>query len=88
MRENRKKHTELTDEARKKANARSYVHVYVKRGNISKKPCFFCGATERIEAHHPDYDRPTEVVWLCKTCHHSLHLGHLMLSDVNLRPYA
>ena len=28
----------------------------------------------RPEAHHPDYSKPLEVMWLCKRCHTDLHL--------------
>lgn len=27
------------------------------------------------EAHHPDYSRPLDVVWLCKSHHKCAHLG-------------
>lgn len=72
MRNNRPKHCELPEEARKKANARSYLHVYVKRGKVDKKPCEVCGC-ERSEAHHEDYSKPLQVHWLCRDHHLQLH---------------
>jgi hypothetical protein len=36
--------------------------------------CSKCGTTRRmIQGHHPDYDKPLEVVWLCTRCHHLVH---------------
>lgn len=72
MRNNRPKHSELPEPARMKANARAYLKVYVKRGKIEKMPCEDCGS-ERSEAHHPDYNKPLEVVWLCREHHLELH---------------
>lgn len=72
MRETRPKHSELKPNARKKATARAYTNVYVKRGVIKKTPCFKCG-DEKVEAHHHDYDKPLEVTWLCRKCHLELH---------------
>jgi hypothetical protein len=37
-----------------------------------------CGAT-KTEAHHTDYSRPLDVVWLCKHCHRLLHNGKIDL---------
>ena len=74
MRQNRKKLSELDPEAKKRANARSYLHVYVRKGKVAKKPCEVCG-NENSEAHHPDYDKPLEVRWLCRDHHLELHNG-------------
>jgi hypothetical protein len=34
--------------------------------------CVECGAP-RAHAHHPDYSKPLNVVWLCRTCHSVAH---------------
>ena len=43
----------------------------IKNGKIMKQPCFVCG--KKAEAHHPDYSRPLDVVWLCPTHHKEVH---------------
>ena len=68
----RKKHLELTEEQRMKQNARSYLHVYVKRGKILKLSCEKCG-NPKSEAHHHDYSKPLEVTWFCRKCHMDHH---------------
>lgn len=40
----------------------------VHEGRIEKGPCTRCGAGD-AEAHHEDYSKPLEVVWLCRPCH-------------------
>jgi len=65
---NRKNHSELTDLQKLKANARSYLHVYIKRGKIIKTNCIVCDNSQ-VEAHHHDYNKPLEVVWFCRKCH-------------------
>ena len=68
----RKKHSELTDLQKMKANARSYLHVYIKRGKIIKTNCIICNSPD-VEAHHHDYAKPLEVVWFCRKCHLEHH---------------
>src|SRR4051812_22414480 len=63
----------LTPEQRRRMNARSYVHVYVKRGKIEKRPCFICLTTKSIECHHEDYSMPLKTLWLC-------HRHHVMVT--------
>ena len=41
-------------------------------GRLVKKPCERCGS-ENSRAHHEDYDKPLDVVWLCPACHLARH---------------
>lgn len=71
MREWRKTHP-LTPAQKKKDTARSYANVYKRRGKLVKIPCESCGSP-RSQMHHEDYDRPLDVIWLCRPCHMRLH---------------
>lgn len=59
------------DKLRNKQNARSLLNWYLKKGKISKVQCY-CG-NKKTEAHHPDYSKPLEVIWLCRKHHSLLH---------------
>lgn len=61
----------MTREQRFRSNARSYLHVYLKRGQIVRQPCEACG--DVAQPHHPDYSKPLQVRWLCKFHHQELH---------------
>lgn len=57
-----------------KARARDLVQKAIKSGRLTRPAtCGRCGAGARIEAHHPDYSKPLDVVWLCDPCHSSEH---------------
>jgi hypothetical protein len=43
---------------------------------LRKSFCEFCGGKENLQAHHPDYNKPKEVITLCKECHLRLHNVH------------
>ncbi len=72
MRATRPRHSQLKEEARKKANARAYTHEYIKRGKIIKLPCCICG-NNKVEAHHEDYNKPLEIIWYCRRHHLEYH---------------
>jgi hypothetical protein len=36
--------------------------------------CSACNKKSKTEAHHHDYSKPLEVVWLCRGCHIGLHV--------------
>ena len=52
-------------------NAHSKVYRAMKNGVLIRQPCFICG--DKSEAHHPDYSRPLDVVWLCPSHHKQAH---------------
>ena len=53
-------------------------------GRIAKATtCEVCGNGGRLEKHHPNYDEPLLVVFLCPACHRGVHHG-----KVNLTPGA
>ena len=62
----------LTGEARRRANARSYAKVYLRRGKLKRQPCEMCGVAV-VQMHHDDYSKPLAVRWLCRACHLGLH---------------
>ena len=35
--------------------------------------CVLCCKIGRVEAHHEDYGKPLDVVWLCRACHLAEH---------------
>jgi len=55
----------------KRRAAQIAVGNAVRDGRLKKLPCFVCG--EKAEAHHPDYDRPLDVMWLCPPHHKQAH---------------
>ena len=56
---------------REKHRARQRVAYHLRAGNIQKPDtCSECGGTQpRIEAHHSDYTKPLDIIWLCTPCH-------------------
>ena len=60
----------------KQRKAHYLVNRAIVSGELSPQPCEVCGTEERIEAHHPDYDRPLDVMWLCARHHGEWHRTH------------
>lgn len=52
-------------------SAQNKVWAALRSGKLQKQPCWECGSA--AEAHHPDYSRPLDVVWLCSTHHKQAH---------------
>jgi len=61
--------------------ARTAVGNALRDGRLVRQPCKICGNPES-EAHHPDYSKPLEVVWLCKACHAAEHQKSKEKQDV------
>ena len=53
-----------------KVQARNKVHYHIKVGNMTRPTqCKNCQSVGHVEAHHEDYSKPLDVIWLCKPCH-------------------
>jgi len=44
------------------------------RGDIQRGQCVVCGKPN-ADAHHVDYSKPLDVIWLCHMHHLMLHIG-------------
>jgi len=52
----------------RKSRARRTAQRAVKNGHLRRMPCLICD-DPNSHAHHEDYSKPLDVVWLC-TIHH------------------
>lgn len=59
-------------EDKRRAVAHSAVARSIRNGELKRAPCIRCGE-EKTQAHHDDYDKPLEVMWLCSPCHKKRH---------------
>ena len=80
--ERRKLQTEITKAWRQQDIRRSKAHTAVgyaiKKGELIRQPCIRCGEQNSF-AHHEDYDKPLDVMWLCPPCHKQRHKELLTL---------
>lgn len=60
---------------RRQWRAKTTLSYHVKKGNVVPWPvCALPICEEKPEAHHPDYDAPLGVVWLCPSHHQQAHV--------------
>lgn len=68
--------TAATREWRSRDKRRAAAHTAVARairnGVLTKCNCERCGSANTL-AHHEDYDKPLDVMWLCQPCHKARH---------------
>lgn len=55
-----------------KRKARVKAQYARNKGTLKKQRCVFCG-NQRSQMHHPDYAKPLEVIWLCRSHHLYIH---------------
>lgn len=58
-----------------KDKARRMVQIHLKSGKITKSPCRDCGSL-MVQAHHTDYSKGLDVIWLCRQ-HHVIEHGKI-----------
>lgn len=66
------KEARLGNVATKAEMARAITASAIARGELVRQPCEVCGA-EKADAHHPDYSKPLDVMWLCRAHHIAEH---------------
>ena len=54
------------------AKATRAVNNAIRDGRLRRRPCSECGAPQG-DAHHEDYSKPFDIVWLCHPCHMRHH---------------
>jgi hypothetical protein len=64
-------HDERSQSIKVKRTARAKLRKAVSLGHMNRPSmCSLCNEPGwRIEAHHPDYSKPLEVIWCCGVCH-------------------
>ena len=66
----------------------------IERGKLVRPDnCEVCGKFYKfkdgrtaIQAHHPDYNKPLEVMWLCQKCHHDWHKKNKAIAKTEVMP--
>jgi hypothetical protein len=59
-------------EDKRRTKAHNAVARAIKNGRLTRMPCVRCNKL-KTEAHHEDYDKPLDIVWLCCVCHNQRH---------------
>ncbi len=84
--ENRERMHNLTEEQKeiqinkpkrewgKRNRHKTRAHLQTGRKLINPGICSRCNSTKKIEGHHPDYNEPLNVIWLCDACHKAEHV--------------
>lgn len=53
-----------------KHNQRQKVSYALRIGKITRpSTCSKCKEANEVQAHHEDYTKPLDIIWLCKSCH-------------------
>jgi len=58
-----------------KRKAQGMISSHIQSGKIIPRPCGVCGEV-KTDAHHSDYSKPLEVMWLCRKDHKKWHQEH------------
>lgn len=56
-----------------KVRAHRIVRNAISQNKLFKEPCVVCGTDESVVAHHNDYLKPLNVVWMCQAHHVQWH---------------
>ncbi|MFW6129981.1 MAG: hypothetical protein ACOC56_02280 [Atribacterota bacterium] len=66
---------------KRKARDLAKCNVLISKNQICEK----CNNNKATERHHPDYSKPLEVIFLCKSCHYEIHRKPFKKIAVNIQ---
>lgn len=73
-RKNKKKNKINRIHTTPEGRARKAVYMALKRGELIRlNKCQMCNKECKPQAHHSDYSKPLEVIWVCTICHGGIH---------------
>ena len=61
-----------------KYKARLAISNGIKNGTLVQEPCIYCGNI-KSEAHHHDYSKPLDIIWVCFKCHREIEHGQTVI---------
>lgn len=62
---------------KKKIYANIQIYEALQSGKIIKPSrCQICGKEKTLDGHHHDYDKPLDVIWVCRKCHMKIHKSY------------
>lgn len=56
-----------------KVKAINAVNNAIRNCKLLRQPCSVCGTNKNIHGHHPNYNKPLDIIWLCRTHHMGVH---------------
>lgn len=69
----RKRQKEYYHRNKHKNHARYLTRKAIKNGDLVRPEMCERGHDGPVFAHHEDYDRPLDIMWLCRKCHTRIH---------------
>jgi hypothetical protein len=68
-------------------NPHAVVHHALRQGRLIREACVVCGDLDTV-AHHADYNKPLQVVWLCRSHHRMEHIRLARAGEAPVREYS
>ncbi|SRR6266496_2799990 len=73
-------HEKWRNANREKKHAHDAVRSAIRTGILTRPDkCALCSKSKHIEAHHPDYTKQLDVIWVCQDCHSKIEANILPL---------
>lgn len=70
------------EERKIRIKCRSTTNHAIRDGHLKREPCMLCGNVNS-EAHHKDYNKPLDVMWLCFKHHRMYHKNPNLLEQTH-----